>query len=191
MHESNLNELLPTAEDVRFYNEHGYYLSKKIFSDEEIDAAVNAMDEIYTGRLRVPESGPFKNFKLNWNFGEGLRKTDYASFFNPSLALLVRKPILAQIAAILAGSTVIRLWHDQRALECSGHRNLQAAASYPSHLRQHLPRKTGPKTRGCVSPTLQISSSCIVHEPCCDGHAAIVFVFCWDVTRCDSFSSNR
>ena len=41
--------LLPSDEDVRFYAEHGWYLSGKLFSDEEIDALVAASDDYYAG----------------------------------------------------------------------------------------------------------------------------------------------
>ena len=34
--------MLPTDEDVAFYNEHGWYLSKKLLTDDETDELVNA-----------------------------------------------------------------------------------------------------------------------------------------------------
>ncbi len=110
--ENNIN-LLPTAEDIKFYNQHGYYISNKIFTDEEIEAALQGMEAIYAGKLDRPSKGPFNKYNPNWEFGEGLRKTDYASFYSSGLRALTRKPILGQIASLLSGSAEIRLWHDQ------------------------------------------------------------------------------
>ncbi len=42
-------ELLPTDEDVAFYNEHGWYLSKKLLTDDETDELVNASERYYAG----------------------------------------------------------------------------------------------------------------------------------------------
>lgn len=106
-------ELLPDEQEVAFYREHGWYISKKIYSDEEIDQAREGMEAIYRGRLQRPADGPLRTFDFVWQFGPGLRKSDYASFFNGALARLVRKPVLAAIAARLAGTAEIRLWHDQ------------------------------------------------------------------------------
>ncbi|GCE09336.1 hypothetical protein KDAU_66650 [Dictyobacter aurantiacus] len=42
-------ELLPTDEDVAFYQTHGYYKSKKIFTNEELDACVAGSERYYRG----------------------------------------------------------------------------------------------------------------------------------------------
>lgn len=105
--------MLPSEDDVRLYRESGYYISRKIFTDEDIESAISGSESLYSGAFEKPVKGPFADFELNWNFGSGLRKTDYASFFNEALAVLVRKPILGAIAARLSGSDEIRLWHDQ------------------------------------------------------------------------------
>ena len=50
-------ELLPSDEDVAFYAEHGWYLSKKLLTDDETDELVNASERYYAGerdRLHVP-----------------------------------------------------------------------------------------------------------------------------------------
>ena len=46
--------LLPSDEDVAFYREHGYYISKKLFSDAELDAAVAGADRYYRGEFTEP-----------------------------------------------------------------------------------------------------------------------------------------
>ncbi|HEX3983954.1 MAG TPA: phytanoyl-CoA dioxygenase family protein [Acidisoma sp.] len=105
--------LLPTDEDVQFYREHGYYLSKEIFTDEEIGQALAGSERYYAGEVDEPVPVQLKNWRPKTPPGPGLRKGDYSSFFNRGLARLVRSPLLGEVAARLAGTPSIRLWHDQ------------------------------------------------------------------------------
>ncbi len=110
-------ELLPSESDVEFYREHGYYVSQKIFTDAEIEAALSGSERFYA--LDLDEPPPAIAAKLEEHFrpkcppGEGLRKNDYASFWNRDLGYLARHPLLGAIAARLAQTPEIRLWHDQ------------------------------------------------------------------------------
>jgi len=106
-------ELLPTEADIAFYREHGYWVSKKIFSDEEIENACIGMEDIYAGNFNRKPAAPFDTWPFRWQFEAGLRKSDFASFYHPHLAVLRNKRILAHIGALLNGTTEIRLWHDQ------------------------------------------------------------------------------
>ncbi len=105
--------LLPTDEEVAFYREHGYYVSRKIFTEAELDAAVEGSERFYRGE-RDHEPPPGMKWK-GWTPEQGdvLRKNDWASLEQDALAALVRKPVLGAIAARLAGAEEIRLWHDQ------------------------------------------------------------------------------
>ena len=105
--------LLPTDDDVRFYREHGYYHTKKIFTDEEIDAALEGSERFYALDLDDPGLPALDRMRPQSRPGPGLRKNDYASFFNRALAHLTRHPLLGAIAARLAETPEIRLWHDQ------------------------------------------------------------------------------
>ena len=108
--------LLPGAEEVARYRECGYYVSQKIFSDAEIDAAVAGSERFYNLDLDEPEAHVLKKIEGSRpqnRPGEGLRKNDYASFWNRDLAHLVRHPLLGAIAARLMDTPEIRLWHDQ------------------------------------------------------------------------------
>lgn len=105
--------LLPGDEDVAFYREHGYYLSKKLFTDEEIDAAVAGSERFYAGERDFPP--PNGHETGGWKPEDGadvLRKNDYASLRNRELTALIRKPLLGAVAARLC-SAPVRLWHDQ------------------------------------------------------------------------------
>jgi hypothetical protein len=107
-------DLLPSDDEVRFYQEHGYYFSRKIYSDEEIDRALAGSERYYAGERDNPLPEGTRFFP-GWKpeMGDVLRKNDYASLQNRELSAIVRKPILGAIAARLSGSPVIRLWHDQ------------------------------------------------------------------------------
>lgn len=106
-------ELLPTAEDVSSYREHGFYKSRKLFTDEEVDRAAEAQELFYQGKVDDPGIAGIEKYRPEGHPGESLGKNDFASFFVPGLAELSRKPIVAAIAARLAGTASIRLWHDQ------------------------------------------------------------------------------
>ena len=58
-------ELLPTAQDVAFYEEHGWYISKKVIPDEMIDAAILASEKFYLGErdAKLPSSTGYSNWK--------------------------------------------------------------------------------------------------------------------------------
>lgn len=105
--------LLPTDEDVAFYREHGFYKSKRIFTDEEIEMAIAGSERFYRGERDAPLPG---DFQPGWRPEHGenvLRKNDYASLQNRELTAFIRKPLLGAIAARLCGSSSVRLWHDQ------------------------------------------------------------------------------
>lgn len=109
--------LLPTQDDVEFYKEHGWYISKKIFADEELDGVVEATERFYRRELD-PSGIPgveyyMENHQVWGDYGGKLRKHDYASFCCRPLGALVTSPLLGAIAARLAGAQEIRLWHDQ------------------------------------------------------------------------------
>ena len=105
--------LLPTDDEVRDYQKRGWYLSQKIFTDEEIDAAKRGSERFYALDLDDPNMSALEGVRPKSLPGEGLRKNDYASFFNRDLGALVHHPLLAAVAARLAGTPQIRLWHDQ------------------------------------------------------------------------------
>jgi ectoine hydroxylase-related dioxygenase (phytanoyl-CoA dioxygenase family) len=106
----DLSGILPTDAEVADYRKKGYYVSRRIYSDEEIGAAIVAQDRLYRGDQDT-------DFKLPWGWqpedGNVLRKTDYACFAMHALMRMVKKPALSAIAARLSGAKEIRLWHDQ------------------------------------------------------------------------------
>ncbi len=102
---------LPSANDITFFQQNGYWLSPKLFDDGELEdfrkhhAAVVA-GEYETKRPplnREPEPGDVSR----------LVQVNNAYWTDATLARLVLHPTIGKIAARLAGVKGIRLWHDQ------------------------------------------------------------------------------
>jgi hypothetical protein len=110
---AKVEHLLPTDEDIQFYREKGYYKSKKLFTDEQIDGALQAQEEFYAGNFDFP---PLENGEWHCYVNpdpDVLKKNDYASFRKAGLQVLTRSPLIGLVAAKLSGAPSIRLWHDQ------------------------------------------------------------------------------
>ena len=109
-------DLLPTEEEVEQYRRCGWYISRSLFSDGELDAAIEASERYYATldkqQIDLPNGG---TYQLAWWQDVGLdqlRKNDYSTLLVPELDALLKKPILGAIGALLAEDDV-RLWHDQ------------------------------------------------------------------------------
>lgn len=103
--------LLPTDDDVAFYAEHGWWLSGKLFSDEEIDAMVDASEAFYA--CVQDRDLPVRPPHLAWwtpESGRVQRHNDYIHYVSDTMAKLLRKPLLGAVAARLARADEIRAW---------------------------------------------------------------------------------
>jgi ectoine hydroxylase-related dioxygenase (phytanoyl-CoA dioxygenase family) len=102
-------DLLPSDDDVKGYAEHGWYLSQKLFSDDEIDALVAASDRFYDGQRdrQLPVRPPNLAY---WepSHGQIQRHNDYVHYESDDIARILRKPLLGAVAARLAQATQIR-----------------------------------------------------------------------------------
>lgn len=116
-----LLDLLPSDEDIAFYQEHGYYISGKILPDAVLDAAERGMKRFYAGDHDAPMIERDQVVEPGWRppagflppIGPAMRKNDYASFQVKELGALVRFPTIGAVAKRLTGAPSIRLWHDQ------------------------------------------------------------------------------
>lgn len=107
-------ELLPSDEDVAFYEENGYYISKPHALPEWlIDLARKGCDRFYRGERDAVL--PVQDGFSNWvpEDGDGPRNNEFVSLQNKELSQLVRYPVLGAIAAKLTRSHTIRLLDDQ------------------------------------------------------------------------------
>jgi len=111
---SEQKNLLPTDDDVRFYREHGWWISGKIVSDEELDRADAAMKRHHAGErdAHLPDN---KIVPWNWKPDKGnmLRKNDYSTLEMHDLMALAKNPMIGAIGSKLSGAGTIRMWHDQ------------------------------------------------------------------------------
>ncbi|GAA3056295.1 phytanoyl-CoA dioxygenase family protein [Actinokineospora globicatena] len=103
--------LVPTDEEVQFYAEHGWYLSKKLFTDEEIDTLVSASEAYYAGhRDRTLPSHPARLAYWTPEKGDVQRHNDYVHYEDDTLGAILRKPLLGAVAARLAEAEEIRVF---------------------------------------------------------------------------------
>jgi ectoine hydroxylase-related dioxygenase (phytanoyl-CoA dioxygenase family) len=104
-------ELLPSDEDVEFYAEHGWYLTKKLFTDEEVDALVEASDRFYAGeRDRTLPVRPPRLAYWEPAHGQVQRHNDYVHYESDAIARILRKPLVGAVAARLAQTHEIRVF---------------------------------------------------------------------------------
>ncbi|MEU3960418.1 phytanoyl-CoA dioxygenase family protein [Streptomyces buecherae] len=103
--------LLPSDEDVAAYAEHGWYLSKKLFTDEETDLLVSASERFYGGHRdrRLPVRPPRLAY---WEPADGpvQRHNDYIHYEDDTIGRVLRKPLLGAVAARLARAEAIRVF---------------------------------------------------------------------------------
>jgi hypothetical protein len=122
---------LPSDEDVAFYQEHGWYISKVLFTEEELDDALYGVERHYAGERDAPL---LITGYLNWTAEDGdvLRLNDYVSLQNDQLRDLVWSPVLGAVAARLAQSPRLRLFHDQLVYKPPGGEEKKAAVGWHS-----------------------------------------------------------
>lgn len=104
-------ELLPTEEDVEFYVEHGWYLSKKLLTDAEVDELVEASERFYAGgRDRALPVQPPKLAYWEPSQGPIQRHNDYIHYESDAIGRILRKPVIGAVAARLAQAAEIRIF---------------------------------------------------------------------------------
>lgn len=104
--------LLPTEEEVRFYEEHGWYVSRRILTDEVLDEAVRGAERFYAGDW--DRALPATEGYVDWRPGDGdaVRNSQHASYRQAGLRRLALQPIIGAVAARLARTEEIRLFED-------------------------------------------------------------------------------
>ena len=105
--------LLPTEQDIAFYEEHGWYISKKVIPEELIDRAIEASFRFYKGEKDA--TLPTETGYSNWKPGDSglIRNNEFVTLQNEVLKKFALQPIIGAIAAKLTRSKNIRLFEDQ------------------------------------------------------------------------------
>ncbi|WUH92900.1 phytanoyl-CoA dioxygenase family protein [Streptomyces sp. NBC_00433] len=103
--------LLPDEDDVAFYAQHGWYLTRKLLADEEVDELVAASERYYAGeRSRTLPVRPPRLAAWQPSDGPVQRHNDYVHVESDPLARILRKPLIGAVAARLAGAAEIRVF---------------------------------------------------------------------------------
>jgi ectoine hydroxylase-related dioxygenase (phytanoyl-CoA dioxygenase family) len=103
--------LLPTDDEVKHYADHGYHLTRKLLTDDEVDLLVDASDRFYAGArdrtlpLRPPKLAYWEPGNANVQ-----RHNDYIHYESDEIARILRKPIIGAVAARLAQADAIRVF---------------------------------------------------------------------------------
>ncbi|WP_369182118.1 phytanoyl-CoA dioxygenase family protein [Streptomyces sp. Y1] len=103
--------LLPTPDEVAHYRERGWYLSRKLFTDEELAGLQAAADRYYEGRR--DRELPVRPARLaSWEPAHGpvQRHNDYVHYESDAIGAILRKPLVGAVAALLAGAEEIRIF---------------------------------------------------------------------------------
>jgi ectoine hydroxylase-related dioxygenase (phytanoyl-CoA dioxygenase family) len=106
--------LLPTEADVLFYEEHGWYISPKVLSDDMIEEAIQGSYRFYNGERDglLPVDTGYTNWKPEDGY-DVVRNNEFVSLQNRELKKLLMQPIIGAIASRLARTQSIRLLDDQ------------------------------------------------------------------------------
>lgn len=128
--------LLPSDADVAGYAEHGWYLSQKLFTDDEIDAIAAETERFYAGHRdrTLPLRPPNLAY---WTPADGpvQRHNDYVHYESDVIGALLRKPLVGAVAARLAGASEIRIF--QSTLIYKPARPDEPSNQVPWHMDRH------------------------------------------------------
>lgn len=104
-------DLLPSDAEVQFYLDHGWYLSKKLLTDGEVDTLVMASEAYYAGKRDRMLPGRPAHLSY-WTPPDGAiqRNNDYIHYEDFTIGAILRKPVIGAIAARLVGADLIRLF---------------------------------------------------------------------------------
>ena len=107
-------DLLPQADDIAFYQEHGWWQSPVVLPQATLAQLRAAQDDFYENGRQIEWSDLPDGWQRGVHREDMLRKNDYTSLTNPVfMDQLIKHPYIGAAAAALEGVDVIRLWHDQ------------------------------------------------------------------------------
>lgn len=102
--------LLPTEEDVAFYEAHGWYVSPPVLSAETLDRVLEDCLRFFAGERDALLPG---GSEFDWRQMTSLRfKIPYVSLQMRQVRELAQAPLLGAIAARLARTPTVRLFRD-------------------------------------------------------------------------------
>ncbi len=104
--------LLPSDDDISFYQEHGWWISPVLLDEQELEDATFGAERYYAGERDAPL---LVDLHTDWKPEDGnvLRQNDYVSRQIDEFRDLLHNPLIAATAARLSGADSLRLFHDQ------------------------------------------------------------------------------
>ena len=104
-------ELLPTDDEVAHYAAHGWYLSRKLLTDDEVDTLWEASERFYAGhRDRTLPVRPPRLAYWDPSKPTVQRHNDYIHYESDAIGAILRKPLIGAVAARLAQADAIRIF---------------------------------------------------------------------------------
>lgn len=104
---------LPTEDDVRFYEEHGWFVTPRVFTDDLLDEVMDGVDRFYRGErdAELPRGAAFSD----WSPGDDgpVRVNMHVAYRSAAMRRLILQPVLGAIAARLARTREVRLFEDE------------------------------------------------------------------------------
>ncbi|KAA2255898.1 phytanoyl-CoA dioxygenase family protein [Solihabitans fulvus] len=129
-------ELLPSDEDVAAYAEQGWFLSKKLLTDDEVDTIVAESERFYLGvKDRDLPVRPPKLAYWTQDKGPVQRHNDYVHYESDVIGAILRKPLIGAVAARLAQAEEIRVF--QSTLIYKPPRAEEPTNQVPWHMDRH------------------------------------------------------
>lgn len=104
-------DLLPSDDEVQAYLRDGWYLTRKLLTDDEVDELVEATEAFYAGaRDRTLPGRPPRLAYWTPQDGPVQRHNDYIHYESDAVRRILTKPIIGAVAARLAQAEEIRLF---------------------------------------------------------------------------------
>ena len=101
-----------TDDDVQFYQDNGYWIGPKLFSDDELAILREHHAKVVTGEYDTARP-PHSRSIAPGDPIDRIVKIDNSYWSDSEIAKLVLNPTIGAIATKLAQSNGTRLWHDQ------------------------------------------------------------------------------
>ena len=104
-------DLLPSDADVEEYQARGWYMSKQLLSEDEVDRLRAASERFYAGdRDRTLPVRPPNLAYWEPSHGPVQRHNDYIHYESREIGQILRKPLIGAVAARLAQTPEIRVF---------------------------------------------------------------------------------
>lgn len=98
---------------IAAYRRDGYVVVDDLVPTELLDEALYGIERLHVGERDAALPGGLGYLDWRLEDGPGTRINDYASLQNTSVAALVAHAPIAALAALLAETSAVRLFHDQ------------------------------------------------------------------------------